>query len=291
MTWTEQQTDTATRVADRVAPAVVAVGRDRRGAGVVVDAGVVVTNAHNLRGETVTVSFADGRTETAAVSGVDADGDLAVVAVDTGDVEPVEWGIGELALGTPVVGVALAPSGAPRVTFGAVSSTNRSFRGPRGRRISGSVEHTAPLARGSSGGPLVDVEGRLVAVNTHRLPEGFYLARPVDDDVRKRVDQLRAGEEPSRRRLGVAVVPPEVSGRLRRAVGLDERAGVLVRGVDPDGPAAAAGVQEGDLLVGAGSTAIASVDDLHDALEAAGADPVELRVVRGVQELLVTVEA
>ena len=71
-----------------------------------------------------------------------------------------------------------------RVSFGLVSGTGRSFRGPRGRRIAGSVEHTAPLARGSSGGPLVDAEGRLLGINTRRLGDGFYLAMPADAALR-----------------------------------------------------------------------------------------------------------
>ena len=77
-----------------------------------------------------------------------------------------------------------AVHGAGRVTFGLVTTAGESFRGPRGRRIAGSVEHSAPLARGSSGGPLVDPAGNLVGLNTNRVGEGFYLALPADSALR-----------------------------------------------------------------------------------------------------------
>src|SRR2546423_6919349 len=87
----EELTTSVRTVVDRVGPAVVGLGRGwGRGSGVVTAPGRVVTNAHNLRGEEVTVTFADGRVERGEVVGADADGDVAVVAVDTGDVEPVE---------------------------------------------------------------------------------------------------------------------------------------------------------------------------------------------------------
>src|SRR6476469_388233 len=82
-----------TGIAERVGPAVVGLGRGwARGSGVVVTPGRVVTAAHALRGDRVAVAFADGRTAEGRVTGVDADLDIGVVEVDTGDVAPVEWG-------------------------------------------------------------------------------------------------------------------------------------------------------------------------------------------------------
>src|SRR4051812_30381394 len=104
----EEVTTVVRSAAERVGPAVVGLGRGwGRGSGVVIGEGSVLTTAHNLRGEEVTVTFADGRRETGAVAGVDSDGDLAVVKVPTGDVEPVEWGdAGELSAGSVVVALA-----------------------------------------------------------------------------------------------------------------------------------------------------------------------------------------
>src|SRR4051812_38249840 len=156
--------------AERVGPSVVGLGRGwGHGSGVVIADGHVLTSAHNLRRDEVTVSFADGRRETATVAGVESDLDLAVLAVDTGDAPAVAWeppgdraagapagGNAAPGIGTPVVALANPGGRGLRATLGFVSSGERSFRGPRGRRIRGAIEHTAPLPRGSSGGPLVD---------------------------------------------------------------------------------------------------------------------------------------
>lgn len=282
--------EVVTRVAGTVGPSIVAVGRHARGAGVVVAEGQVLTNAHNLRGEEVTITFHDGRSTRGTVAGVDADGDLAVVSVDTRGATPIAWADegASLGIGTPVFGAAATTGGALRVTFGLVSAVERAFRGPGGRRIAGSIEHTAPLAPGSSGGALVDVEGRLVGLNTNRIGEGFYLAIPADAGLRERVAALGRGETPGRLRLGIAIAPSHVARRLRRSVGLPDRAGVLVRGVEDGSLAAAAGIEGGDLIVSAGGTPIADGDDLFDALGAL-TPPFELGLVRGAEERTVTV--
>ncbi|MGH9057718.1 MAG: S1C family serine protease [Acidimicrobiales bacterium] len=289
----EEITEAAGRVLAAAGPSVVRVGRDDgRGAGIVVAEGSVVTSAHNLRGPQITVTFSDGEVVTGEVRGVDADGDVAVVAAATGSRRPIEWSAGAgPAVGAPVFALGLpAGGGSARVTFGTVSATDRSFRGPRGRLIVDSVEHTAPVGRGSSGGPLVDGEGRLLAVNTHRLGDGLYLALPATPELRSRVDALSRGEAPARRRLGVALAPPHVARRLRAAVGLAPREGVLVREVDEDGPGAAAGLKRGDLIVDADGRAISSIDDLLGALDAAGSGgSLALKVVRGDAEVDVTV--
>src|SRR6266550_9047974 len=142
----EEVTQAVRASAERVGPAVVGLGRGwGRGSGVVIAAGSVLTTAHNLRGDEVTVVFADGRRETGAVAGVDAEGDVAVVNVDTGDVEPVEWGDpDELTAGSVVLALANPGGRGLRTTLGLVSSVGNRLRGPRGRRIRGTIEHTAP---------------------------------------------------------------------------------------------------------------------------------------------------
>ena len=286
----ELQTAVST-VSERVGPSIVGIGRGTRGSGVVIAPGKVLTNAHNLRGDEVTVIFADGRRLRGTVAGFDGDGDLAVIDVDTADATAVEWADGEaLTIGTAVFGAGASHGGGTRVTFGLVSAVARAFRGPGGRRIDGSVEHTAPLASGSSGGALLDAAGHLVGLNTNRIGEGFYLALPADAALRTRVDALTRGESPTRPRLGVAVAPAHVARRLRRSVGLPERDGILVRGVEDDSLAAVAGIQAGDLIVEAGGRPIADADDLHAALGATEL-PFEVKLVRGADDLTVQVGA
>jgi serine protease Do len=281
-------------VAERVGPSVVGLGRGwSQGSGVVIGEGRVLTNAHNLRREQVTVVFADGRRENGEVAGTDRDLDLAVIEVDTGDVPAIVWEPDDApGVGAPVVALANPGGRGLRATLGFVSSEGRSFRGPRGRRIGGAIEHTAPLPRGSSGGPLVDTEGRLLGLNALRLDGGLILAVPATAAVKERATRLARGEAPASPRLGVAVAPPRVARRMRRAVGLPERDGLLVRAVEEDSPAASAGIERGDLLVSAGDRHLDGVDALYEALDAVPSEggTLELTIVRGTDERPVTVE-
>jgi serine protease Do len=292
MTLLQELQDTIAGAAEKVGPSVVGLGRGwGRGSGVVVASGRVLTNAHVLRGDEVAVAFADGETRLGRVAGADEDLDVAVVAVDTGDAPAVAWEpdrAGRLGIGAAVLALANPGGRGLRVTLGTVSAAERSFRGPRGRRIGGSIEHTAPLPRGSSGGPLVDSDGRLLGLNTVRMDGGLILALPADAALQRRVEALATGEAESRPRLGVALAPARAARRMRSAVGLPERDGLLVRGVVDDSPAARAGIARGDLLVAAGGAQLRGVDDLFDALEA-GRDALELTVVRGAQEREVSV--
>src|ERR1700751_3528392 len=186
------------------------------GSGIVLAEGRGLTNAHNVRGDHVTVTFADGRTAEGSVAGQDIDGDLAVIEVDTGGVPALAWADGaSAAIGTPVFALANPGGRGLRVTFGFVSGVDRSFRGPRGRRITGSVEHTSPLLPGSSGGPVVNAAGELLGINTNRLGEGFYLAISADGALRERADALGRGEFATPPRLGVALAPGHVARRRR----------------------------------------------------------------------------
>ena len=285
--------DLVAGTAERVGPSVVGFGRGwGRGSGVVIADGQVLTSAHNLRRGEVTLALADGERREGQVTGVDPDLDLAVVSADTSGAPPVQWehDAAEPSIGSPVVAFANPGGRGLRATLGFVSSERRSFRGPRGRRMQGAIEHTAALPRGSSGGPIVDAAGKLLGINTLRLDGGLILAVPADATLRERAEALSAGESRPRVRLGIVPAPARAARRLRREVGLPDRDGVLVRAVAPDSAAARAGLERGDLIVAAGARPIAGLDDLYEALE--GAEPgatLELDVVRGADERRVTV--
>src|SRR5712671_777680 len=248
------------QLAEGAGPSVVGVGqRWGVGSGIVLGEGRVLTNAHNVRGDRVVVTFADGRTAEGSVAGRDIDGDLAVIDVDTGGAPALPWATSaSAAIGTPVFALANPGGRGLRVTFGFVSGTERSFRGPRGRRITGSLEHTAPLLPGSSGGPVLDVQGQLLGINTNRLGDGFYLAIPADETLRGRVDALARGESVRPPQLGITITPGHVARRMRRAVGLPDAEGLLIRDVAEDSPAARAGLAKGDLIVTAAGQPVRS---------------------------------
>src|SRR6266508_1867535 len=211
--------DVVGRVAADVGPKVVGVGRF--GSGVVIADGAIVTNAHVVRRDEVRLRFHDGRIETGTVAGLDPEGDVAVISAATTGIEPIEWAdVSEMPIGSAVVALSNPGGRGLRATLGFVSSTGTSFRGPRGRRIRGSLEHTAALPRGSSGSPVVDAQGRLLGLNTIRLEGGLILAIAADPALRERVEGLGRGEVPARATLGLALASPHVAQRLRSAVGL-----------------------------------------------------------------------
>ncbi len=127
-----------------------------------------------------------------------------------------------------------------------------------------------------------------MASTRNRLGEGFYLALPADAALRERLDALGRGQSTERPRLGIAVAPSHVARHLRRSVGLPERDGLLVRGVEDGSLAARAGIQEGDLIVAVAGRTVTDADELVEAIAAATA-PFEVRIVRGTEERTVTV--
>lgn len=308
----QQFSNELSEVIAAASPSVVGVGRS--GSGVIVADGLVVTNAHNLR-EEVTVHFGDGQSASATVTGADVDGDLAVLAVETAGRPSLTWALApaganadvpiatstsgaapavaeqpEAALGGLVIGLSRPGGRALRAGVGFISALGVTFRGPQGSTVTGALEHSATLARGSSGGPLLDAAGRLVGINTHREGEGFYLALPATAELKERVDALARGEAPRRVRLGVALTPPRAARHLRHAVGLPPRDGLLVNAVDADGAASRAGVRPGDLIVSIAAQPVTSVEDLARGLHAAGeSGATELVVVRGVDEVTIAV--
>jgi S1-C subfamily serine protease len=279
-------------VVEQVGNAVVGIGqRWGVGSGVVLGKDQILTNAHNVRGDEVSVTFPDGHTATGRVLGHDVDGDIAVIGVETGDLQAIEWATdGAPGIGAPVFALSNPGGRGLRVTLGFITGVERSFRGPRGRRITGSIEHDAPLLPGSSGGPVVSREGRLLGLNTHRLGEGFYLAIPADESLRTRVDALARGQSHRRVRLGIGVAPSNVARGLRRAVGLPDVDGLLVRLVEDDSPASRAGLAQGDLIVMAGGRPIEGADDLFEALGTAEGGAIQLIILRGTEERSVDVQ-
>jgi S1-C subfamily serine protease len=279
------------QLAEGAGTSVVGIGqRWGAGSGIVLSDGKVLTNAHNLRGDRATVTFSDGRTAEGNVAGRDVDGDLAVIDVDTSGIPALPWADGAPAeIGTPVFALANPGGRGLRATFGFVSGIERTFRGPRGRRITGSLEHTAPLLPGSSGGPVLNAAGQLLAINTNRLGESFYLAIPADEALRGRAETLARGESAQSPRLGVAIAPNFVARRLRRAVGLPDTDGLLIRDVVDESPAARAGLAQGDLITAAAGNPVRTPDELFDALQAARGGSIELSIIRGTEERTIQV--
>ena len=256
-------------------PSVVRIGRHGgRGCGVVVAEGAVLTNAHNLRDRTTEVTFAGGRAEQGSVAAADVDGDLVVVRGRHRRRAAVGLGRGPAGRGrASSTRWPARPGDGTRITVGMLSSVDGAFRGPRGRRVSGTLEHTAPLARGSSGSPLLDDEGRLLGLNTARLGQGFYVALPADADLRsprRRAAPRRvATAAHARHRAGARARSPPACGH--RSACPSATACSCARSI-PRAPRPRPASRSAISWPGPAAGRCATVDDLHGAIDGAGDD-------------------
>jgi serine protease Do len=275
-------------IAESVGGSVVGLRRGaRRGSGVVVAQDRVAVLLHSLGEDRVEVVFADGRSEDAELAGVNRRHGVAVLELPTDGAPAVRWSQEQPSIGDSVFALANPGAGGLRATEGRVSAAPVSVRGRHGRSLEGMIEHTAPLPRGAGGGPLVDTAGAVLGVNALRADPGFLLALPATVVGGAVEGLLQGGARP--RYLGVALAPAGASRRMRAAVGLPERDGLLVRRVERGGPAELAGVQVGDLLVGLGDTDVKDLADVFGAIDSAEG-PQEVRILRGTESLTLTVD-
>ena len=294
-----------TGAVDIVAPAVVKVearvtafrkGRaDRGGSGsgfVFTPDGLVLTNAHVVeKAERVAAVLTDGRTCDASVIGADADTDLAVLKISAPDVSYLALGdASRLRPGQIVVAIGNPFGFQHTVTAGVVSATGRSLRARTGRLMTGLIQTDAALNPGNSGGPLVNVRGEAVGINTAVILPAQGISFAVSaDTARVVVPQLLREGRVRRTYLGIAGQDVPLPRLLVRHHHLPGRSGVLVTEVVADGPAARAGVREGDLVVAFGGADVGRTDDLHRLLTGVVAGiPVPLTMLRGTD--LITIE-
>ena len=293
--------------AERVGPAVVKIevrqavsrgrrggGRDGRGAGerpgqgsgfVFTPDGFVLTNSHVVHQATrMEVVIADGRRLAATLVGEDPETDLAVLRVSAGG------GAGDGPFPVAPLGdsEALRPLGFhSSVTAGVVSALGRSLRSVTGRLIDDVIQTDAALNPGNSGGPLANSRGEVVGVNTAVILPAQGICFAVGINTAKFVaGQLISHGKIRRARLGVAGQNVPLLRLAVRAHGLDSRAGILVTGVDAGSPAGAAGVREGDIIVGFAGRPVSGIDDLHRLLaaETIGTSST-VTVIRGAEKL------
>ena len=227
--------------------------------------GLILTNSHVVHGaHRLGVRLPDGRVEEADLIGDDPHTDLAVVRVGASGLQPLPLGdSGRLRVGQLVVALGNPYGFEHTVTAGVVSALGRTLRTGTGRLIDDVIQTDAALNPGNSGGPLVDVRGEAVGVNTAAIlgGQGLCFAVPIGRAKVVVPDLLRHGRV-RRSSLGVAVQTVPLPRRVVRAAGLRQESGVLVVRVDERG-AAAGRLRDGDIVVGCDGQPVSRVDDLH----------------------------
>jgi S1-C subfamily serine protease len=294
---------------DIVGPAVVSVyvgnggngeqaARERGGAGsgvVVTPDGYLLTNDHVVRGASeARVSFVDGRSVSAVVTGRDPATDLAVLRAQAAALPYAQLAAhARLRPGQLVVAVGNPYGFESTVSAGVVSSVGRSLRSRQGRLIEGVLQHSAALNPGNSGGPLTDARGRVAGINTAiiAMAQGIGFAIPAST-AQWVLTEILAHGRVRRTWLGIAARDRPLDLRLVRALGLAVVRAVEIVSSDAGGPAAAADLQPGDLIVAVNDQNVDGIDALHRAMGpvAPGAQ-LRLSIVRRTQRLTVELTA
>jgi S1-C subfamily serine protease len=278
---------------DQAAPAVLHIsnGRNGQGSGVLFTPdGYALTNSHVVAGAaSLIASLPDGRRIGARLVGDDPGTDIAVLRLDGA-------GFDHAALGSSAglrVGQLVVAIGAPfgfqaTVTAGIVSGLGRTLHARDGRLIQSVIQTDAPLNPGNSGGPLVDAQGRVIGINTAIIApaQGICFAVGIDTAVLVATKLMRDGRI-RRARLGVSVQTVALPRRLAHESG--QAAGALVSAVQPNSPAARAGLRQGDVILALGNTAITGADALHAALAEAAEQPLPLSLLRDGNKLMLDV--
>jgi len=293
---------TVTSVVEAVGGAVVSitVGRTPRGAmggagsGLIITPdGYVLTNSHVVHeGRQLEATLMDGRAVGAVLVGDDPATDLALIRLNgTGFPTAVLGQSSSLRVGQLVVAIGNPFGFQSTVSAGVISALGRTFRSQTGRLIDDVIQTDVALNPGNSGGPLVDSRRRVVGVNTAIIPmaRGISFAIPIDT-AKWVIPELLARGRVRRAYLGIGGQTRPLDQRRRRQFEIVSGRAIEVLTVEPEAPAARAGLRQGDLIVAVDGRPVASIDELQRALTRTeiGATTT-LAIVRGSERLEVPV--
>jgi S1-C subfamily serine protease len=235
--------------------------------------GIIVTAEHTVRDEhEISVSLPDGSKVPATLAGRDAGTDIAVLRVEANSIAPLPTAPTPPQAGNVVLTIGRSPDSGPNATMGIVSAVSGPWRSWRGGRLDHYIRLDLTIYPGSSGGVVANADGQAVGIATSALSRIAGLAIPPVT-VDRVVDELLARGRVSRGYLGLGLQPVELP---------DHRRGLIVVSLEPAGPAGAAGVMIGDVLLSFGGEPLHDTDDVQGALEShAVGRSVEADVLRG----------
>jgi S1-C subfamily serine protease len=234
--------------------------------------GILVTAEHTVRREDeITVTLPDGSSAAATLAGSDPGTDIAVLRVESQGA-PAIAAVEDPAPGNLALALGRSENSGINATLGIVSAVSGPWRTWRGGRLDHYIRLDLTLYPGSSGGLVVNSAGQALGIATSGLSRIAGLAIPAAT-INRVVDEVLARGRVARGYLGVGLQPVELP---------DHQKGLIVLSLEPQGPAAQAGVLIGDVLVALGGTAVADTDDIQTVLEAHGVGrAVDVAVVRG----------
>ena len=257
-----------TELADSVSPSVVGVNAGRKGGTGIVwsSEGLIVTASHVVgHSSAPTVTTRDGRELEAKVLGRDPYADVALLKVEAPGLAPVRLGSADgVKVGQFVLALANGFGKKTSATSGMITSHRRSMRGFWGVTVEDAVVSDARLNPGYSGGPLVDASGSLLGMNV-----AYFAGRGVAvsvDSLKGTVEKIAKDGRVKKGFLGVVVEPIGLPDEIAKSSEVGQEGGLLVRAVDPESPAKAAGVAIGDIILKLGTAQATDEYELHKAL-------------------------
>ena len=243
--------------------------RERRGGGsgfVFTPDGLILTNSHVVHNAShIDVTLSDGRRVPAHTIGDDPATDIAVIRIDASSLTPVQLGDSQqLRPGQMAIAIGNPYGFQSTVTAGVISALGRSLRSYSGRLIEDVIQTDAALNPGNSGGPLVDSRGQVIGVNTATILPAQGICFAIGINTAKFVASrlLRDGRI-RRSYIGISAQTVPIHRRIVRFYNLPKETGIVVVGLEPNSPASAAGLREGDAIVALDDKPVAGVDDLH----------------------------
>ena len=228
--------------------------------------GFILTNSHVVHGASnIKVTLPDGRDYKADLVGDDQPTDLAVIRIDASGLSSVEMGdSNEIQVGQMAIALGNPYGLQHTVTAGVISALGRSLFSETGRIIDNVIQTDAALNPGSSGGPLVDSRGRVIGVNSAMIlrAQGICFAIAVNTAIFVAAQLIKNGEV-RRSYIGISGQKIAIPGRKLRYFDLDRDSGIQVISIEKDGPAARAGVQQGDIIIYFDGERVEGIDQLQ----------------------------
>ena len=254
--------------------------------------GLLLTNSHVVhKAKEILISTSEGERFSADLVGDDPDSDLAVLRASVGVVPHVTFGhSGALQIGQLAIAIGNPLGFEHTVTAGVVSALGRSLRSSTGRLIENVIQTDAALNPGNSGGPLLDSHGAVIGVNTAIISgaQGLCFATASDTAQWVLTQLIRHGRV-RRAWLGLTATNTTINRRLMLHHGLEIESGVRVQSVERGSPAAAAGLESGDLVISYDLEPATSIDRLQQILDSRRIDkPCEIVCLRRGQRLVLT---
>jgi S1-C subfamily serine protease len=220
--------------------------------------GVIVTAEHTIRREEeITVTLPDGTNAPATLAGSDPGTDVAVLKVESSAQAPIARAAADPIPGNLILAIGRSEDSGVNATMGIVSAVSGSWRTWRGGRLDRYIRLDLTLYPNSSGGVVVNTEGGAIGIATSTLSRIAGVAIP-GFTIDRVVDEILARGRVSRGYLGVGLQPVELP---------EHKKGLIVLSLEPEGPAAKAGVLIGDILVTLGATNVTDTDDIQAVLE------------------------